>query len=463
MSVTFDRAYPKTLSELYGILLDCKTSFTRDKFPRVLNIAFDVLDFDALAILNNFPQHQKQHFYFAKDDTVFLGLGKAIQIDVESHDRFAQTQEWIKEVSDQMLRFGGGRWSSTDRRSSKFFCGFSFFEQTYTDQPKASILLPRWQLERVDGRVSAIAHLVLHGDFLPAQEADRLWEERNLLTLTQWDRQVLPNQFHSTDKLDRYTEIVERGLGVIRSGQVDKIVLAHGLDVVAERAFTVAGTLANLHDRYPSCYCFSTACGQGDVFLGASPERLVSVNDGIMLTEALAGSAPRGMTEQEDLIYATQLLSSDKESHEHQLVSDFIAQKLTQLGIEPIYQTPRLLQLPNIQHRHTPISGKVPKSVHLLDILASLHPTPAVAGFPRELSCQYIRALEDFDRGPYAAPIGWVDGAGNGEFAVGIRSALIRGDRARLFAGAGIVAGSDPDRERREVQMKLQALLEALV
>jgi menaquinone-specific isochorismate synthase len=444
MSVTFDRAYPKTQSELYGILLDCKTSFTRDKFPRVLNIAFDISDFDALAILNNFPQHQKQHFYFAKDDTVFLGLGKAIQIDVESHDRFAQTQEWITEVSDQMLRFGGGR--------SKFFCGFSFFEQTYTDQPKASILLPRWQLERAGGQVTAIA-----------QEADRLWEERGLLTSTTWDRQVLPNQFQSTDKLDRYVEIVERGLGVIRSGQVDKIVLAHGLDVVAERAFTVAATLANLHDRYPSCYCFSTACGQGDVFLGASPERLVSVNNGMMLTEALAGSAPRGMSEQEDLIYATQLLSSDKESHEHQLVSDFIAQKLRQLGIEPIYQTPRLLQLPNIQHRHTPITGKVPNSVHLLDILASLHPTPAVAGFPRELSCQYIRALEDFDRGPYAAPIGWVDGDGNGEFAVGIRSALIRGDRARLFAGAGIVAGSDPERERREVQMKLQALLEALV
>ncbi|NJM47123.1 MAG: hypothetical protein HC860_13960 [Alkalinema sp. RU_4_3] len=113
MSVTFDRAYPKTQSELYGRLLECKTSFTRDKFPRVLNIAFDVSDFDALAILNNFPQHQKQHFYFAKDDTVFLGLGKAIQIDVESHDRFAQTQEWIAEVSDQMLRFGGGDRSSS--------------------------------------------------------------------------------------------------------------------------------------------------------------------------------------------------------------------------------------------------------------------------------------------------------------------------------------------------------------
>jgi menaquinone-specific isochorismate synthase len=459
MSVTFDRAHPKTQEELYGILLDCKTRFTRDKFPRVLSIALDIADFDALAILNNFPQYQKHHFYFAKNEQVFLGLGKAIQIDVESHDRFAQSQEWIAEVSDQMLRFGGGL--------SKFFCGFSFFEQDQSDQPKASVLLPRWQLERSNHQTTvlttALVHLVLHGDFLPAVEARRLWEERQAIVTASWDRQLSPNPCQSGDRLDRYVEIVQRGLDVIRSGQVDKIVLAHGLDLVAERPFNIAGTLANLRDRYPSCYCFSTACSQGGVFLGASPERLVAVNNGVMQTEALAGSAPRGSNEQEDLVYATQLLSSNKESHEHQLVSDFIAQKLTQLGIDPVYETPRLLQLPNIQHRHTPISGQLPPAVHLLDILASLHPTPAVAGFPRELSCQYIRALEDFDRGPYAAPIGWVDGVGNGEFAVGIRSALIRGDRARLFAGAGIVGESVPDRERREVQMKLQALLDALV
>ncbi len=455
MLVTFIPAHPKSQDELYEILLNCKARFTEEKFPRVLSIAFNIDDFDALAILRNSPRHQNQHFYFAKNDTVMLGLGKAIHVEVESHDRFAQTQEWIAEVTAQSLSFGGAK--------PKFFCTFSFFEQTLTDQPKASILLPRWQLEQVGNQGRAIANIVLHPDFLPAQESLRLWQEQAAFCQSAC---VLPqgaNLLQYDDRLDRYVEIVKRGLVSIAAGQMDKIVLAHALDVKAARAFDIPGILGNLHDRYPSCYCFSASAGQGTTFLGASPERLVSVQDGALLTEALAGSAQRGGDAQEDLLFAQQLLASDKEGYEHQLVSDFIAQKLTDLGIEPRYQPARLLQLPNIQHRHTPIAGDVPKDVHLLDILSRLHPTPAVAGFPRELACQQIRSLEDFDRGLYAAPIGWLDGAGNGEFAVGIRSAVVEGNRARLFAGAGIVAGSDPERERKEVQMKLQALLRALV
>jgi menaquinone-specific isochorismate synthase len=121
------------------------------------------------------------------------------------------------------------------------------------------------------------------------------------------------------------------------------------------------------------------------------------------------------------------------------------------------------LQLSNIQHLQTPIHASVPAHVHLLDVVAELHPTPAVAGVPREIACDIIRRHERFERSLYAAPIGWVDHQGNGEFAVGIRSALINGQEARLYAGAGIVAGSDPDRELAEIQLKLQALLNALV
>jgi menaquinone-specific isochorismate synthase len=125
--------------------------------------------------------------------------------------------------------------------------------------------------------------------------------------------------------------------------------------------------------------------------------------------------------------------------------------------------TPQLLQLLNIQHLWTPIQANVPTGVHPLEIVAELHPTPAVAGTPREISQEQIRRYETFDRGLYAAPLGWVDHRGNSEFIVGIRSALIDGDRARLYAGAGIVAGSDPDKEVAEIQLKLQALLKALV
>ena len=123
----------------------------------------------------------------------------------------------------------------------------------------------------------------------------------------------------------------------------------------------------------------------------------------------------------------------------------------------------QLLQLSNIQHLWTPIRAKLPGNIHPLSIVAQLHPTPAVAGVPTRVACKQIRHYETFDRSLYAAPIGWVDYQGNGEFIVGIRSALISSNSARLYAGAGIVAGSDPEKELAEVQLKLQAMLKALV
>jgi menaquinone-specific isochorismate synthase len=144
-------------------------------------------------------------------------------------------------------------------------------------------------------------------------------------------------------------------------------------------------------------------------------------------------------------------------------VLNFITQRLCQLGLLPQILAPRLRQLSNIQHLWTPISAVVPANIHPLKIVAQLHPTPAVAGAARDVACAEIRRYENFERGLYAAPLGWIDAKGNCEFIVGIRSALIDGDRARLYAGAGIVAGSDPDKEFAEVQLKLQALLKALV
>ena len=123
----------------------------------------------------------------------------------------------------------------------------------------------------------------------------------------------------------------------------------------------------------------------------------------------------------------------------------------------------RLLQLSNIQHLWTPIRAAVPANIHPLEIVACLHPTPAVAGAPRTVACEEIRRYETFDRALYAAPLGWIDSRGNSEFVVGIRSALIEGCQARLYAGAGIVAGSDPNKELAEIQMKFQALLNTLV
>jgi menaquinone-specific isochorismate synthase len=199
------------------------------------------------------------------------------------------------------------------------------------------------------------------------------------------------------------------------------------------------------------------------VFLGASPERLLQLTQGELVVDALAGSAPRGQTPVEDLELSQRLLHSDKELREHRVLIHDILQVLQGLGLQARLKAPTsLLALPNIQHLQTLISAQVPAELPVLSILAQLHPTPAVAGFPREAARQQLAEYEGFERGLYAAPLGWLDTQGNGEFIVGLRSALINGAQTRLYAGAGVVAGSDPDRELQEIQLKLQALLEVL-
>ena len=262
----------------------------------------------------------------------------------------------------------------------------------------------------------------------------------------------------------QFKQSVDSVLNLIQSKSLKKLVLSQPIDIVFNQPFNLINSLNNLRFLYPDCYVFSTANGKGQQFIGASPERLISLQNKELITDALAGSAPRGKTSLEDVNLGQELLSSEKNLREHQVVVDFIVERLLSLGLTPnLTGSPCLRQLTNIQHLWTPIQCQISTHIHLLEVLAQLHPTPAVAGTPRDIAQQQIHHYETFDRSLYAAPIGWIDHQGNGEFIVGIRSALLDGNRARLYAGAGIVAGSEPEKELTEIQLKLQALLRALV
>jgi menaquinone-specific isochorismate synthase len=257
---------------------------------------------------------------------------------------------------------------------------------------------------------------------------------------------------------------VARAVAMIEEGRFEKIVLARCRELTAAGALHPLKVLNALRQRFPDCYAFSFANGRGQSFIGASPERLLRVEQGTLLTEALAGSAPRGRTASEDAALGGALLGDDKELREHRHVVASIDRRLAPLGLRMVHAAlPGLRRLANVQHLHTPVSAALPAGVRLLDVLARLHPTPAVGGSPRVAACAHIRELEGFSRGLYGGPVGWLDHRGGGEFLVGIRSALIDGARARAYAGGGIVAGSDPDRELAETDLKFKALLEALV
>jgi isochorismate synthase len=269
---------------------------------------------------------------------------------------------------------------------------------------------------------------------------------------------------------------VDRALEDIAAGGLEKVVLARSLQVDHDGEVDIPGVLGRLRELYPSCTLIAMRRGE-DTFLAATPETLVRVAGDRVETAALAGSAPRGRTPEEDAALASSLQSSAKEQAEHAHVVDALSRVLAPRCAElEIDDTPGLRQLFGIQHLETSVSGRLLESEAgqdvVLGLVAALHPTPAVGGVPPARASDWLRRFEGLDRGWYASPIGWLDAAGGGDFCVALRSALIRSgssesgreatSRAWLFAGAGIVAGSVPAQELAETRIKLRALLAPL-
>jgi len=255
---------------------------------------------------------------------------------------------------------------------------------------------------------------------------------------------------------------VAAGVDRIRSGELGKVVLARDLYATAPEPFDTRLVLRRLAGRYPDCYTFSC-----DGLTGATPELLIR-RDGRQITSlVLAGTAPRGGTAAQDLAFGAGLLASAKNQSEHvyavDSVRDVLAPLCEQLDIEP---GPSLLRLANVQHLATAVRGVLTPAAaadrSALALAAAQHPTAAVGGTPTGVAMDLIRELEGMDRGRYAGPVGWVDGRGNGVWGIALRCALLSGPSARLFAGCGIVADSDPAAELAEAQSKFRVMQDAL-
>ena len=254
---------------------------------------------------------------------------------------------------------------------------------------------------------------------------------------------------------------VERAVSRIRDGALEKVVLATALEVDLDSPIDVPDTLERLRRTYPECYRFLVQPTEAAGFFGPPPERLVSLDGRQVATEALAGSVERGESPEKDADLARSLEASEKLRHEQALVAETIRDRLAPLGEVTVGER-GVRQFTNIQHLRTPITADLSDEKHVLDLVEALHPTPAVGGLPPERALSVIRETEPFDRGWYAAPVGWFDAAGDGEFAVGIRSAVAGGRSATLYAGNGIVADSDPAEEWAELGPKLRPVLDEL-
>ncbi len=343
---------------------------------------------------------------------------------------------------------------------------FSFFEQTSERQrsqgvlPAVQAVLPRWQLSR-QGEEGWLRLTAVATHEAEARElAEKLWLTRERLTQTSNEKEMkfmnvgsgltFPQKWQ-----DCYRPALARGIDLVNRGILDKLVLAVRQSIQLRAPLDPLAMLDCLREQQPGSCRFLWQRNQQDAFFGASPERLLSLREGQLQIDALAGTATREDNGQS-------LLKSEKDLREHELVVASITNQLIAHGLVPRRpRRPQLARHGQLVHLHTPIHalaiGQSP-----LHLAGALHPTPAVAGFPRREAMSWLRTLEPFERGSYAAPIGWIDNSGNSEFRVAIRCGNAKGKELELTAGAGLVKGSIAERELNEVGMKLEVLANQL-
>jgi menaquinone-specific isochorismate synthase len=409
---------------------------------------------------------ERPQFTWVDGDTLVAGGGAAATITADGPGRFDAVREQAADVFERIEAPA----TLPESARPRLYGGVSFTDShtaatsdTWAGFPGASFVLPAVQFT-VTPETTWLTSTAL-GPSATATAAGRLerWERR-IRALPKLEATGQPGivELRYTPQRDHWREQVGAALERIHENTLEKVVLAQSLRATLERPAVPGDLLERLGESYPDCYRFLFAPAGGGTFFGATPERLVSRHGQTVETEALAGSIGRGDTDEEDENLAERLRTSEKNAHEHELVVESIRRQLSDVATDIRTGERAVRRLATVQHLVTPIRAELEGSPHVLELLEALHPTPAVGGLPPEAARRTIRETETFDRGWYAAPVGWFDGEGDGTFAVGIRSGLARDRDVTMFAGAGIVADSDPDREWDELQLKYGPVLDEL-
>ena len=370
------------------------------------------------------------------------GWGEAARVTLPTGaDRFTAAEKWVREVTDN------ADIDDAVRRKGSGLVAFGTF--TFDDASEGSVLVVPLAILGRDGTGNAWLTTITPeggspwtpGPFEPPlAPGDIRWHDGSLSGL-EWEQAV--------------GEAVRR---ITHSAELRKVVLARDVFASADCPIDARVLLRRLAARYPGCYTFAV-----DGLVGATPELLISRDSWEVSSLVLAGTTPRGATQAEDSALASALLGSAKENEEHEYAAASLRDTLSPL-CAAMYITPRpeLIRLPNVQHLGTRVRGTLAAPRSALALVAAVHPTAAVGGTPTDVAVEVIRELESMDRERYAGAVGWVDADGNGEWGIALRCAQLDGNKARLFAGGGIVAGSDPAAELAETESKLRPMRNAL-
>jgi menaquinone-specific isochorismate synthase len=464
------------LAELECVVADAKTAALREGRPHWVALRAVGPPCDPLA---HFAEGDAERFFWEQpaQDFAIATSGAAAVIESEGTERWPRTIRAIRALTSALHTCGD---AAPAARTPLLVGGFACTEDGGTSALWRGFPAARWVLPARSWLCSAGASWCtlierVDADAQPAQLADALRRRLSEATMAaaaepraaaheRGIRSAAPGFRAQADgSPERYAARVGEALHAIAEGSLEKVVLARSVRIECDRPFSAVALLRALRSSYPSCTSF--AVGHADAsFVGATPERLLRLDARQFATSALAGSAMRGHSPEHDADLARELIESKKEQAEHAVVVRELREILTPICDDlQVPEAPALLRLEGIQHLETPFAGRLARERHLLELAGCLHPTAAVAGAPRAEALAWLDEHEDLDRGWYGGCVGFVTAEGGGELAVALRSALLRGGAAQIFAGAGIVAGSQPHAELQETRIKLRALLTPLL
>ncbi len=407
----------------------------------------------------------KRYFWQNREKTFTLvGLGHAYTITSQSQDRrFDDVEQQWKKLTQHIV-------TNDEALQPILFGGVTFDPENevsgeWEGIPQAFFAVATYQL------VMRNDHVYISTNYIAEQKdplvfeqlckkRDELMHTAQVKALKTYAKPQIISSFEPYK--EEYLESIKQVTSLIRQKKAEKVVIARSLALKFKHSISSPNVLSQIILEQPESYLFGLE-QQEKLFFGASPERLVKVENSYAYSSCVAGSVKRGKTAEEDEALGQDLLNDAKNRSEHQYVVDMIGNTFKEnCSSYVIPSQPQLLKIRDIQHLFTPVEGQLKNDATILQLVKTLHPTPALGGVPRKRAMEVIREYEPMNRGFYAAPIGWLDAKGNGEFAVAIRSALLSHDEAYLYAGGGIVADSNPQSEYEETLVKFRPMIRAL-
>lgn len=449
---------------------DIRETGLHQRYGRLLSFSLPCTGISFAGFLQQADGQERYYWENQNDHIAFAGAGTAVELTAWGDDRYQKISSQVRELFDAAVIRG----SDNPLTAPRLFGGFSFRpdftpDNTWSIYAPAYFVLPHYQLVSIYGEMWLTINTQIPLDENPDELIDDLKsaldKKITQLKAGEWDviilRQSALKHVNYPMTYDMWDEMITTATSRIRAGELSKVVLSRVAELQFEGRVNMLPILRHLADYYANCYRFLFEPRPHYAFYGASPELLAGVHGQNIQTMGLAGSIGRGETSEADDVLGHELLNSQKNRHEHQIVVDKIIDRLQPLADLDDIPAMALLKLNNIQHIYTPIQGTLKHDEGVLSVVEVLHPTPALGGDPREIAMQVIRELEPIPRGWYGAPVGWIDSQLDGQFSVAIRSAVAQESRVWVYSGAGIVGDSEPQSEWDETALKFRPMLNA--